>query len=217
VTAAVDDRDSRGADEQLERLRVRCWELEVALDWYLQRIHQLEASVGAVDGSDEGHAIGALTESSRPRLVASGDDAAERHFARIAQYETELRAADAASSKLSLALNLQARTAAERLAMLEVVAHERDVQARAAEERLAALKQLAHELDLQSDAARKRLTTIERMQRERVAESAAAAESLRERDATIEMLVQERDLQTRAAAERLATIEELVRQRDGGS
>jgi hypothetical protein len=214
----VDDRDSRGADEQLERLRVRCWELEVALDWYLQRIHQLEAAIGAVDGSDEGHATGAaLTESSRPRLVASGDDAAERHFARIAQYETELRAADAASSKLSLALNLQARTAAERLAMLEVVAHERDVQARAAEERLAALTQLAHELELQSDAARKRLTTIERLQTERAAEAKIAAESLRERDATIEVLVQERDLQTAAAAERLAMIEELVRQRDGDS
>jgi hypothetical protein len=202
---------------QLERLRIRCWELEVALDWYLQRIHQLEAYVGAVpDDPDARDAAGdaGLAQAPRPRLVASGDDAAERHFARIAQYETELRVADAASSELSRKLQFQATEAADRLTMLEAVARERDVQSAAAEERLAAVKHLAHELEVQSEAARDRLATIERLLTEHAAEARVAAESLRERDATIQMLIRERDLQTEAAGERLAIIEQMIRERD---
>jgi len=112
---------------QLERLQLRSWELEVATDWYLQRIHELEAQLGAGDAQLP-EAPSSRTTASRemPRLVADGDDGARRHLETIKRFELELEARRTESEQKENMITELAAAGQERLGVIEKIDAEVD-------------------------------------------------------------------------------------------
>jgi hypothetical protein len=102
------------SDERLiERLQQRCVELERSVDWYLERVHQLEAFIAAGGTRAPQPLPGDL-----PRLVAEGDDDHSRYVARIELFEAELAAAEREAAEKEAVIAELAAASEERLATI---------------------------------------------------------------------------------------------------
>jgi Mg2+ and Co2+ transporter CorA len=183
-----------GRDETVDALRTRAVELELAIDWYLARIVDLEAHIAQSGDRQPGDAGAPRPNDAIPPIVRE-DDANRRQLERIKLFETELEAFRKQAAEKERMIAALAKTAEERLTEIARLDD-------ACVELRAALSE--------KEAAKSALErTLDEVAKAREAADAAAAERL----SLVEELVRDRDAQAEAAAARLALIDELERER----
>jgi uncharacterized coiled-coil protein SlyX len=92
--------------------RRRVWQLERVVDWYLQRIHELEAHIA---GDECGDSVRPPRQAEPVEVAETLHSASALYFERTRQFEIELKALKSQSAEKEKVIAQLATASAERL------------------------------------------------------------------------------------------------------